>query len=259
MGNTQSSKIDPISPKHGIAPSLAVWAADNGISSESIAEAYNLGLKNVAGHSVTSMVDPGRPNEGLAPGIEVGKYLAIDCEMVGIGKGGHDHSLARVSVVDFLGKQVYDSFVKQREPVVNWRTKVSGVAPKDMATARAFDEVQAQIAGLLKGRILVGHDVKHDLNALELDHPRKMIRDTSKFSGFKKYAHGWKPALRVLAQEILGVDIQAGQHSSIEDARVTMLLFRKYKPAFDLAHANQYPDKQKQKPKAGKGKKTKKR
>jgi RNA exonuclease 4 len=259
MGNTQSSKIDPISPKHGIAPSLAVWAADNDISSESIAEAYSLGLKNQAGHSIFFTADPGRANEGLAPDVEVGKYLAIDCEMVGVGEGGREDSLARVSVVDFLGKQVYDSFVKQREPVVNWRTRVSGVAPKHMATARPFDEVQAQIASLLKGRILVGHDVKHDLQALQLDHERRMIRDTSKFSGFKKYANGWKPALRVLAKEILKVDIQAGQHSSIEDARVTMLLFRKYKPAFDLAHASQYPDKQKQKPKAGKGKKTKKR
>ncbi|KAH6855640.1 hypothetical protein B0I37DRAFT_411617 [Chaetomium sp. MPI-CAGE-AT-0009] len=255
MGNTQSSKIDPIPPQHGVAPSLAVWAADNGISSESIAEAYGLGIQS---NSLLSTDNPDRPNEGLAPGVEVGKYVGIDCEMVGIGEGGHDDSLARVSVVDFLGQQVYDSFVKQREPVVKWRTRVSGVGPQHMATARTFDEVQAQIARLLKGRVLVGHDVQHDLRVLELDHPRKMIRDTAKFSGFKKYAYGRRPALRVLAQELLGVEIQAGQHSSIEDARVTMLLFRKHKPAFDVEHANRYPDKAKPKPKAGKGKKAKK-
>ncbi|KAH6632781.1 ribonuclease H-like domain-containing protein [Chaetomium tenue] len=221
MGNTQSSKIDPIPPKHGVAPSLAVWAADNGISPESIAEAYGLGIQ---ANSLLSTDNPGRPNEGLAAGVEVGKYVGIDCEMVGVGEGGHGDSLARVSVVDFHGKQVYDSFVKPRERVVDWRTHVSGVAPKHMAKARTFDEVQAQIADLLKGRIVVGHDVKHDLRVLELDHPWKMIRDTAKFSGFKKYANGPKPALRVLAQELLGVEIQTGQHSSIEDARVTMLL-----------------------------------
>ncbi|KAK3293896.1 ribonuclease H-like domain-containing protein [Chaetomium fimeti] len=256
MGNTQSSKIDPIPPNHGVAPSLAVWAADNGISSESIAEAYGLGIQS---NSLLSTDKPGRPNEGLAPGVEVGKYVGIDCEMVGVGEGGHDDSLARVSVVDFHGKQVYDSFVKPRERVVDWRTHVSGVAPKHMARARTFDEVQAEIADLLKGRIVVGHDVKHDLRVLELDHSWKMIRDTAKFSGFKKYANGPKPSLRVLAQELLGVEIQAGQHSSIEDARVTMLLFRKHKPAFDVEHANRYPDEERPKPKAGKGKKTKKR
>jgi RNA exonuclease 4 len=257
MGNTQSSKIDPVPPTHGVSPSLAVWAADNDISPESIAEAYGLGLQ---GNSLLSTDNPARPNEGLAPGVQLGKYVAIDCEMVGVGEGGHDDALARVSVVDFHGRQVYDSFVKPRERVVDWRTHVSGVAPRHMKTARGFEEVQREVAELLKGRIVVGHDVKHDLRVLELDHPGKMIRDTAKFSGFRKYGNGPKPALRVLAKEILGVEIQTGQHSSIEDARVAMLLFRKHKPAFDVEHANRYADEAKPKPKkAGKGKKTKKR
>jgi RNA exonuclease 4 len=257
MGNTQSSKIDPVPPTHGVSPSLAVWAADNDISPESIAEAYGLGLQ---GNALLSTDNPARPNEGLAPGVQLGKYVAIDCEMVGVGEGGYDDALARVSVVDFHGRQVYDSFVKPRERVVDWRTHVSGVAPRHMKTARSFEEVQRDVAELLKGRIVVGHDVKHDLRVLELDHPGKMIRDTAKFSGFRKYGNGPKPALRVLAKEILGVEIQTGQHSSIEDARVAMLLFRKHKPAFDVEHANRYPDEAKPKPKkAGKGKKTKKR
>ncbi|KAK4158269.1 ribonuclease H-like domain-containing protein [Chaetomidium leptoderma] len=256
MGNTQSSKIDPVHPKLGVAPSLAVWAADNDISPASIAEAYGLGVQS---NSLLSTDNPGRPNEGLAPNVELGKYVAIDCEMVGVGDGGYGDSLARVSVVDFHGKQVYDSFVKPRERVVDWRTHVSGVAPKHMARARTFEEVQVQIAELLKGRILVGHDVKHDLRVLELGHPGQMIRDTAKFSGFRKYGHGPKPALRVLAKELLGVEIQTGQHSSIEDARVTMLLFRKHKPAFDMEHANRYADETTPKPKTNKGKKTKKR
>ncbi|KAL2121603.1 hypothetical protein VTJ04DRAFT_5630 [Mycothermus thermophilus] len=257
MGNAQSSKIDTVHPTRGVAPSLAVWAADNDISPESIAEAYGLGLRD---NALLTADGPARPNEGLAPGVKVGKYVAIDCEMVGVGEGGHEDALARVSVVDFHGRQVYDSYVRPRERVVDWRTHVSGVGPKHMAKARPFDEVRAQVAELLKGAIVVGHDVKHDLRVLEIDHPHRMIRDTAKFSGFRKYGHGPKPALRVLAKEILGIEIQTGAHSSIEDARVAMLLFRKHKPAFDLEHANRYPDekpKQKSKPpsKGGKGKK----
>ncbi|KAL2137225.1 hypothetical protein VTI74DRAFT_6436 [Chaetomium olivicolor] len=257
MGNTQSSKIDPVPPNRGVAPSLAIWAAENDISPESLAEAYGLGLQ---GNSLLKTDNPARPNEGLAPNVELGKYVGIDCEMVGVGDGGYEDALARVSLVDFHGRQVYDSYVKPRERVVDWRTHVSGVGPKHMAKARTFEEVKAEIAELLKGRIIVGHDVKHDLKVLELDHPSKMIRDTAKFSQFRKYGHGPKPALKVLARELLGVEIQTGQHSSIEDARVAMLLFRKHKPAFDMEHANRYPDETKPKPKkVSKGKKTKKR
>lgn len=222
----------------GISASLALWAEDNDISPESISEAYGLGSRNSSMLTATAV----RPNEGLAKDIELGKYIAVDCEMVGVGDGGFGHALARVSIVDFHGQQVYDSYVRPKEKVVDWRTRISGISPKHMATARDFETVQMEVAQVLKGRIIVGHDLRHDLDVLILDHPRKDIRDTAKFSGFKKYGHGPKPALRVLAREILAVEIQTGQHSSIEDARVAMLLFRKYKPAFDVEHATRYPE-----------------
>ncbi|KAH7327848.1 ribonuclease H-like domain-containing protein [Stachybotrys elegans] len=222
------------------SPSLALWADDHDISAEVLAEAYDLGAKN---NSMLSAARKDRINHGLTEGIEVGKYIAIDCEMVGIGPGGHESSLARVSIVDFHGRQIYDSYVKQREPVTNWRTSVSGISRKEMRFARDFDEVQKQVDELIQGRILVGHDIKHDLTALQLSHPPRDIRDTSKHPGFKKYGYGRKPSLRVLAHEILSVDIQSGAHSSIEDARVTMLLFRRFKSSFDIDHANRYAQK----------------
>lgn len=233
MGAVQSQTSKP-----GLSASLALWAEDHDISPESVSEAYGLGSKNNSMLTATAV----RPNEGLAKDVEVGKYIAIDCEMVGVGDGGYEHALARVSIVDFHGRQIYDSYVRPKEHVVDWRTRISGITPKHMATAREFEAVQLEVANLFQGRIIVGHDLRHDLDVLILDHPRKDIRDTARFSGFKKYGHGPKPALRVLAREILGVEIQAGQHSSIEDARVAMLLFRKYKPAFDVEHAARYPE-----------------
>ncbi|KAK4459239.1 putative RNA exonuclease 4 [Cladorrhinum samala] len=240
-------------------PSLQLLTSKHDISAESLAEAYSLGVSSSTLKSLPTV-----PNQGLSPDVSVeslGKYLAIDCEMVGVGPGGYESALARVSITDFHGKQVYDSYVVPRERVTDWRTHVSGIQAKHMHTARTFQEVQGQVAELLKGgRIVVGHDVKHDLKALELDHSSKMIRDTAKFSGFKKYGHGPKPALKVLAKEILGLDIQQGQHSSVEDARVAMLLFRRHKSAFDVEHANRYPDEAKGKPKVnfkGKAKKAK--
>jgi len=67
------------------------------------------------------------------------------------------------------------------------------------------------------------------------------VRDTARFSGFRKYSAGKTPSLKKLVKEILGVEIQEGQHSSVEDARAAMLLFRRHKSAFDTEHARRFP------------------
>ena len=65
-----------------------------------------------------------------------GKYLAIDCEMVGLGINGSESSLARVSIVNFHGAAVLDAYVGQKERVVDYRTRWSGIRPKDIANGR---------------------------------------------------------------------------------------------------------------------------
>ncbi|KAI1420981.1 ribonuclease H-like domain-containing protein [Xylaria sp. FL1777] len=266
MGVTQSSALVKGTPAT-VTPSLALWAKENDLTAEDLAEAYNLGLRrgrpsSIAAVSSNKIVQDKRcVNEGLAPGIEVGKYIAIDCEMVGVGPGGQDHMLARVSCVDFHSKQVYDSFVRPREPVVDYRTGITGLTAAVLrpSNARPFEEVQATVADLLKSRILVGHDVRHDLAVLELSHPEPQIRDTARHPSFRKFGHGPKPALRILAREVLGLDgFQTGEHSSIEDARVAMLLFRTRKSEFDVENANRYNIKS-QGSKAQRGKKKKNR
>ncbi len=180
-----------------------------------------------------------RINGGLsAPAAEVGKYIGIDCEMVGVGPTpDKDSALARISIVDYNGNLVYDSFVLPKEPIADYRTYVSGITPQLLQSARTLEEVQKDVAKLMDGRILVGHAVRHDLDALLLGHPRRDIRDTSRYPQFRKLAGGKTPGLKKLAREILGIDIQSSQHSSVEDARATMLLFRKEKAGFDREHA----------------------
>ena len=41
------------------------------------------------------------------------------------------------------------------------------------------------------------------------------------------------PSLKRLAKEVLGVDVQGGEHSSVEDARVAMWLYRREKEGFE--------------------------
>jgi RNA exonuclease 4 len=110
-----------------------------------------------------------------------------------------------------------------------------------MVGARTLEQVQADVARLLDGNILVGHSVRNDLDALKLGHPRRDIRDTARHRPFRKLAGGAAPRLKILAAELLGIQIQSGEHSSIEDARATMLLFRQDKDAFEREHAIKWP------------------
>jgi RNA exonuclease 4 len=67
-----------------------------------------------------------------------GRYLAIDCEMVGIGIDGSESSLARVSIVNWYGVVLLDVFVRQRERVVDYRTRWSGIRDKDMIGGKSI-------------------------------------------------------------------------------------------------------------------------
>ena len=190
--------------------------------------------RNQSLHDATSDVI----NAGLSHDTNIGKFLAIDCEMVGVGpQPEHNSVLARVSVVDFHGVQLYDSFVLPKEPVTDYRTFVSGITPKLLRQGRTFEEVQQEVAGLMKGRILVGHHLRHDLDALMMGHPRRDVRDTSKYPPYRAITGGKPPALRRLAKDLLELEIQSGEHSSLEDARATMALFRRDKAGFEQEHA----------------------
>lgn len=183
-----------------------------------------------------------KENEGLSATAEIGKYVAMDCEMVGVGPNpDSDSVLARVSIVNFNGDQIYDSYVRPKEMVTDWRTHVSGIAPKHMVEARNLEAVQKEVAEIMDGRILVGHAVSNDLDALLLGHPKRDIRDTSKHPEYRKIAGGGSPRLKMLAEHFLGLKIQEGAHSSVEDARATMALYRREKDAFEKEHLKKWP------------------
>ncbi|GAA5857069.1 hypothetical protein JCM5353_004715, partial [Sporobolomyces roseus] len=164
---------------------------------------------------------------------ETGQYLALDCEMVGVGPMGVESTLARVSIVNYHGVTVLDRFVRPREKVTDYRTWVSGVREEDLRNAPSFQEVQKEVSELLKDRILVGHALSNDTNVLLLSHPWHMTRDTSLYSPLQGLTKTKKPGLRTLAKLVLGLDIQDGEHSSVTDARATMAIYRSQKTAWE--------------------------
>ncbi|KAL8167280.1 hypothetical protein V2J09_008779 [Rumex salicifolius] len=153
------------------------------------------------------------------------KEIAMDCEMVGVTSQGNKSALGRVTLVNKWGNVIYDEFVRPVERVVDFRTQISGIRPRDMRKAKDFRAVQKKVADLIKGKVLVGHALRNDLKALLLSHPKKDIRDTSEYPPFLKESH--RKALRHLAAEFLGVQIQNGEHCPVEDARAAMVLYQR--------------------------------
>ncbi|KAL9182269.1 hypothetical protein ACHAXT_012921 [Thalassiosira profunda] len=163
------------------------------------------------------------------------RYIAIDCEMVGIGSDGRKSALARASAVDWNGEVLLDTFVRVPERVTDFRTRVSGVRAKNIKHEGAMEPEEARMAvgKLLLGKVLVGHALKNDLSALMLTHPREDIRDTARYKPFMRPSGrgGGKlrpRKLRDLVFENVGrrIQVEGESHCSVDDARASMELFQ---------------------------------
>jgi len=178
----------------------------------------------------------------MDPFAKMGKLVGLDCEMVGIGPGGQISSLARVVLVDRKGRVLLDEYIQQEKPVSDYRTFVSGITPEVLEKAEmTLDVVRKYVNYLIKDKILVGHGLKSDLHALQIQHPWFMIRDTAKYEPFMQYRFNdgvlWPRRLRDLVMENLGKEIQkAGKpHCPYEDAWSAIELYMMYRISWEPA------------------------
>ncbi|XP_077432359.1 interferon-stimulated 20 kDa exonuclease-like 2 [Vanacampus margaritifer] len=171
------------------------------------------------------------PMVGCPPSRLPSKYLAMDCEMVGTGPKGSISQLARCSIVSYEGDLVYDKFIKPSVPVTDYRTRWSGIRASDLTNATHFNQARKEILKLLAGKVVIGHAVHNDFRVLQYTHPAALTRDTSRIpllnqrAGFEEKGCA---SLKRLTKAIFNRDIQTGRrgHSSVEDARATMELYK---------------------------------
>mmetsp|Transcript_57834 Transcript_57834/g.69577 ORF Transcript_57834/g.69577 Transcript_57834/m.69577 type:complete len:359 (+) Transcript_57834:73-1149(+) len=163
--------------------------------------------------------------------------IALDCEMVGVGPSGFRSAVARVTLVDYNNSTLLDTFVRVAEEVTDYRTFVSGVHESDLKSEEALslDECRQKVERLLRGKILVGHGLKCDLQSLGLVHPWHDIRDTAKYEPYMKVVEHMcskrgqvARKLKELVAEKIGREIQKpGQsHSPYEDAVAALDLYK---------------------------------
>lgn len=162
--------------------------------------------------------------------------FALDCEMVECERPNKLklEAVVRISVVDHVGDVVYDKLIKPELPVTDYRTFVTGIYKENLTNAANLTEEKDRLGSLLKGHIVVGHAVGHDLSLLGLNHPFALCRDSSQFITFRrKFPHKRKPSLKELAKHLLNMTIQVGHHDSREDAHAAMMLYLKYRQDWD--------------------------
>nr|XP_030147412.3 interferon-stimulated 20 kDa exonuclease-like 2 [Taeniopygia guttata] len=201
-----------------------------------------------AGAGGVPPVSQPRKARGAAPGAPPvpPKLVAMDCEMVGTGPGGRTSALARCSIVSYGGDVMYDRYVRPEAPIVDYRTRWSGIRRQHMDSAVPFRRAQREVLRLLAGKVVVGHAIHNDFKALRYCHPRALTRDTAQIPLLNRRAgfpENVAVSLKRLTKALLNQDIQVGKsgHSSVEDARATMELYKLVEDEWEQ-HLQQNPE-----------------
>uniref|UniRef100_A0A3P8NJ53 Exonuclease domain-containing protein n=1 Tax=Astatotilapia calliptera TaxID=8154 RepID=A0A3P8NJ53_ASTCA len=116
-------------------------------------------------------------------------------------------------------------------PPCDYRTRWSGIRRRDLVNAMPFTKARMEILSLIKGKVVVGHAIHNDFKVIGYCHPPELTRDTSRIPLLNQMAgiEGNKcTSLKTLTKAIFNRDIQTGNkgHSSVEDARATMELYK---------------------------------
>ncbi|PPQ77431.1 hypothetical protein CVT25_011013 [Psilocybe cyanescens] len=168
-----------------------------------------------------------RPPSSETPKLDI---VALDCEMIYTTGGMR---VARVSIVDGSGKEIFDEFVRMDEGVnvIDFNTRFSGITPENYATALlTLSSIRETLDSLVDSNtILIGHALDNDLKTLRIIHHRCI--DTALLFPHRA-GTPYRRSLKDLVREKLGRSIQMGDanegHSSLEDASATLDLVRWY-------------------------------
>ncbi|RDB22461.1 Exonuclease GOR [Hypsizygus marmoreus] len=171
------------------------------------------------------------PFSHLQPGTASSTALdvaAIDCEMIYTTAGMR---VARVSVVDGSGMEVFDELVRMDAgvEVIDYITRFSGITAENHAKAiLPLASIRKSLDSFISAEtVLIGHALDNDLKTLRIIH-HKCVDTVALFP--HRAGPPYRRSLRDLVRENLGILIQTGDasvgHSSVEDAVATLDLVR---------------------------------
>ena len=161
------------------------------------------------------------------------RFISIDVEAVATGKGHDDRAPCWVAVVNEQGDILLDSKIAV-ENIYSPMTVITGVTREMLLEeGKPMDQVIQSVHSLLDANVtLVGQSPSNDIKWLSLEqgvHYGKVIDLATEFRSWNgKYSRHNTFGLAQAAFGLLRKDIQQGSHSPIEDAQVSMELFRRF-------------------------------
>ncbi|KAH7654812.1 Exoribonuclease II protein [Dioscorea alata] len=176
------------------------------------------------------------------------EVVALDCELVGGGSDGTLDLCARVCLIGENENLIFHSYCKPLIPVTNYRYEITGITEENLINAPPLEQVRSRIEEILcngetpwrarilggKARILVGHDLEHDLWCLDMYYPGHLIRDTAQYQPLMR-TNSIPHSLKYLTKTYLGYEIQTGIHHPYEDCVAALRIYKKMR---SLSHPN---------------------
>ena len=162
--------------------------------------------------------------------MKMSRYAVIDVETTGLSPA-HNHRILEVAVilVDNDGNKVYEW-----ETLINpvrdvWATEIHGLTAADVYSAPTFDQIAPELGSLLRGRVLVAHNLSFDAPFLAAEFARAGylvgLDGASGLCTMRLASHYLPAGLRTLEAccNCIGYRIESS-HAALEDARATAQL-----------------------------------
>ena len=73
-----------------------------------------------------------------------------------------------------------DQYCNSERKVTDYRTWISGIEEKHMKNAQSYYKLKQKVNNAIAGKIVVGHGLSHDFQALRINHSKSMQRDSGK-------------------------------------------------------------------------------
>ncbi|KAI0094056.1 hypothetical protein BDY19DRAFT_982822 [Irpex rosettiformis] len=159
------------------------------------------------------------------------QFLGMSCLVVGVGPKGDTSMAARVSIVDYRGHVIMDTYIQPMMHVTDYRTAVNGIEARHLsaANARPFAEVQHDVANCIHGKVIVGYTLWNDLSVLGIPHPAVATRDVALYRPFRTALQmNQVIGLPTLMWRLMRRRVQEGALDSVENARAAMDLYRSH-------------------------------
>jgi DNA polymerase-3 subunit epsilon len=156
----------------------------------------------------------------------------VDVETTGIS--ARFNRIIEIGIITFCGGEVlnrYQTFINPGMQLPYEITQLTGITDDDLADAPSFEEVSGEIYALLENSVLVGHNLRFDVQFLKTEFFRVGITDFSPLEictlrlARRLYPELKSKALGKVAYH-LHLKIQ-NEHRALDDADLTMKILRK--------------------------------